>query len=299
MSSQGTIKRYVLIVEKTNSQIKPSFADLKDYLHQHGFEISNRTLQRDIEQIRIEFGMEIKYDRTNNGYFIDKESSIDLDTFLGFLDTVATADLLTQSLKESKHAMTYISFESDGNFHGSALLKDILFAIKNKRKIAFVHYNYLAGTRKNYEICPYLLKEYQNRWYVIGKVEGKTFRTFGIDRIENLKVSTEVFKTVKNENPTLLFENIIGLTSADGKVEEVILSFQPVQGKYIKSLPLHKSQKVIRDDKRSLVVSLNVVPNFELNQKILMMGEAVKVLKPAKLAKEIRAALAQALKQYS
>ncbi len=299
MSSQGTIKRYILIVEKTNSQNKPSFADIREYLHQHGFEISSRTLQRDIEQIRLEFGIEIKYDRGNNGYFIDQDSSIDLNSFLGFLDTVATADLLTQSLKESKSAMNYISFESEGNFHGSAHLKDILFAIRNKRKISFVHYNYLAETRKNYEICPYLLKEYQNRWYVIGKVEGKSFRTFGIDRIENLQVSTEVYKAVKNENPSMLFENIIGLTSAEGKVEEVILSFQPVQGKYIKSLPLHKSQRIVKDDKRALVVSLNLVPNFELNQKILMMGEAVKVLKPAKLAKEIRAALAQALKQYS
>ena len=299
MSSQGTIKRYILIVEKTNSQFKPSFADIREYLHQHGFEISSRTLQRDIEQIRLEFGIEIKYDRGNNGYFIDKDSSLDLDSFLGFLDTVATADLLTQSLKESKHAMNYISFESDGNFLGSAHLKDILFAIKNKRKISFVHYNYMAETRKNYEISPYLLKEYQNRWYVIGKVEGKSFRTFGIDRIENLQVSTEVYKAAKNENPSLLFENIIGLTSAEGKVEEVILSFQPVQGKYIKSLPLHKSQRIVKDDKRSLVVSLKLVPNFELNQKIMMMGEAVKVLKPAKLAKEIKKSLTQALKQYS
>lgn len=299
MSSQGTIKRYILIVEKTNSHIKPSFAELKDYLHQHGFEVSSRTLQRDIEQIRIEFGMEIKYDRTNNGYFIDKESSIDLDTFLGFLDTVATADLLTQTLKESKYAMNYISFESEGNFHGSAHLKDILFAIKNKRKIEFVHYNYLADTCKNYEICPYLLKEYQNRWYVIGKVEGKAFRTFGIDRVENLKVSTARFKSDKNETPATLFENIIGLTAAEGKVEEVILEFQPVQGKYIKSLPMHKSQRIIKDDNKSLVVSLKLVPNFELNQKILMMGEAVKVLKPLKLAKEIQEALTKALKQYT
>jgi len=299
MSSQGTIKRYILIVEKTNSQNKPSFADIREYLHQHGFEISSRTLQRDIEQIRLEFGIEIKYDRGNNGYFIDQDSSIDLNSFLGFLDTVATADLLTQSLKESKSAMNYISFESEGNFHGSAHLKDILFAIRNKRKISFVHYNYLAETRKNYEICPYLLKEYQNRWYVIGKVEGKSFRTFGIDRIENLQVSTEVYKAVKNENPSMLFENIIGLTSAEGKVEEVILSFQPVQGKYIKSLPLHKSQRIVKDDKRALVVSLNLVPNFELNQKILMMGESVKVLKPIKLAKEIKKSLSLALKQYS
>ncbi len=299
MSSQGTIKRYILVVEKINASNCPSFSELKDYLHQHGFEISSRTLQRDMEQIRLEFGIEIKYERARNGYFLDKDSSIDLDTFLGFLDTVATADLLTESLKESKTTMRYISFESEGSFQGVGFLKDILFAIKNKRKIAFIHHNYLTGTRKQYQINPYLLKEYQNRWYVIGKVEGKHYRTFGIDRIEDLKITTEIYKSGKNEDPSLLFENIIGLSYSDGKVEEVILSFHPVQGKYVKSLPLHKSQHILKDDSKALVIVLKVVPNFELQQKILMMGDAVKVIKPIKLAKEIRRSLTLALKQYS
>jgi len=298
MSSQGTIKRYILIVEKISSGACPSFSELKNYLERHGFEISSRTLQRDIEQIRIEFGVEIKYDRTRNGYSIDKSESIDLDSFLGFLDTVATADLLTESLKESKTSLRHISFESEGNFHGVGFLKDILFAIRNKRRIFFIHHNYIAGTRKNYQINPYLLKEYQNRWYVIGKVEGKHFRTFGIDRIEDLEVSTEVFKPAKNDDPASLFDNIIGLTYSEGKVEEVLLSFEPIQGKYVKSLPLHRSQRIIKDDKKALVISLNVVPNFELRQKILMMGESVKVLKPLKLAADIKRSLSKALKQY-
>lgn len=299
MSSQATIKRYTLIVERANSNHFPSFAEIKDYLSQHDFEISNRTLQRDIEQIRAEFGIEIMYDRLRNGYYIDKEASLDLDTFLGFLDTVATADLLTQSLKESKSAMKFISFESEGSFHGVGFLKDILFAIKNRRKISFIHNNYITDTRKEYQINPYLLKEYQNRWYVIGKVDGKQFRTFGIDRIEELEVGALVFKPLKGEDPSILFDNIIGLTYSESEVEEVILSFKPVQGKYIKSLPLHKSQYILKDDKKAMVISLQVVPNFELSQKILMMGDSVKVLKPLKLANEIKRTLSLAFKQYT
>ncbi|MCY7311266.1 MAG: hypothetical protein LH619_10850, partial [Chitinophagaceae bacterium] len=76
MSTQGTIKRYILIVEKIASARFPSFLVLKNYLSDHGFEISERTLQRNIEQIRYEFGIEIKYDRMQNGYFIDKAVSI-------------------------------------------------------------------------------------------------------------------------------------------------------------------------------------------------------------------------------
>jgi predicted DNA-binding transcriptional regulator YafY len=73
MSAQGTIKRYLLIIEKITSTKSPSFQVLRGHLSDHGFEISERTLQRNIEQIRYEFGIEIKYDRTQKGYHVDKE----------------------------------------------------------------------------------------------------------------------------------------------------------------------------------------------------------------------------------
>ncbi len=299
MSSQGTIRRFTLIIEKIKFRKCPSFSELKDYLNEHSFEISSRTLQRDIEQIRVEFGIEIKYDRTKNGYYIDENLSNNLDSFFRFLELVSTADMLTQSLREGKNALGFISFESDGNLKGIEHLKSILFAIKNRRKISFTHYNYWTGKQNQYLINPYLLKEYQNRWYVVGKIDSEQYRTFGIDRIENLEIKTEVFKLLKTEYPLRLFENIVGLTYSDGKIEEVVLSFNPIQGKYIKSLPLHKSQQIIKDDKTATVISLQVIPNFELQQKILMLGDAVKVIKPKWLANEIKATLRLALKQYS
>lgn len=299
MSSQGTIRRYTLILEKIKSRRCPSFSELRDYLFEHGFEISGRTLQRDIEQIRIEFGIEVKYDRSKNGYLLDEESSINLDSFLRFIEIVATADILTQSLKDGKEALRYISFESEGNLKGIENLKSILFAIKNRRKISFTHYNYWTEKTKTFLINPYLLKEYQSRWYIIGTIDDGQFRTFGIDRIENLEVKTEIYKPVKSVDPLKFFENIIGVIYSEGNVEEVVLSFNPTQGKYVKSLPFHKSQEIIKDNKAALVIRLTLIPNFEFQQKILMLGDAVKVIKPKKLAQDIKAALRLALRQYS
>ena len=104
MSKHGSIRRYTLIIEKIGRNQFPSFKVIKDYLFDHGFEVSARTIQRDIEQIRYEFGIEIKYDRNWKGYFIDTETSINTDSFLRFLEIVNTAELLTESLKESKNS---------------------------------------------------------------------------------------------------------------------------------------------------------------------------------------------------
>ena len=58
MSQQGTIKRYQLILEQVQGTLRPTFAQLMEHLHQNGFEIAPRTLQRDIQHIRDEFGID-------------------------------------------------------------------------------------------------------------------------------------------------------------------------------------------------------------------------------------------------
>ena len=59
MSRQGTIRRYTLIIEKINFGQYPSFSEIQDYLDAFGFSVSKRTIERDFEAIRNEFGMAI------------------------------------------------------------------------------------------------------------------------------------------------------------------------------------------------------------------------------------------------
>lgn len=299
MSKHGTIRRYTLEIEKIQRGQFPSFDEIKDYLFDQGFEISRRTIQRDIEQIRFEFGLEIKYSRDKNGYFIDYEQSINIESFFSFLEIVNTAELLTQSLNESKDALKHISFDTGGGLKGIENLKPLLMAIKEKRKISFNHFNFHSNKTRKYALKPYLLKEYQNRWYVVGIIGNlKEFRTFGIDRIENLEVKTETFKADNKLNPIKMFEKTIGLVYSLNTPQDVILSFTPTQGKYIKTLPLHTSQKTLLDNDTEFRISITVIPNYELNQLILKHGDTVKVLEPKWLAEEIKESLKRALGKY-
>ena len=299
MSTQGSLKRYFLIIERIKTRRYPSFKDIKDFLFEKGFEESKRTIQRDIEQIRNEFGMEITYDRQKKGYYIDRELSINPDAFLRFLELVNTATLLIESFKDSKEILNFISFESHGQLRGIENLKQLLFAVKEYKKISFTHENFSTGKMKNYAINPYLLKEYQNRWYIVGLVDGMTeTRTFGIDRIYDLKVENETFVPDPEIKALELFENTIGLTYSNNQLQEIILSFTPHQGKYIKSLPLHHSQVVIVDNKDELRISLRIIPNLEFRQKILMLGRTVKVIEPQWLVEEVKKSLTETLRNY-
>lgn len=299
MSYQGTLHRWLLLLQKIGNNQHPAFNEIKSYLHDSGFEISTRTMQRDIEQIRNEFGIEIMYNRTLGGYYIDFELSPNFETTMRFFEIISTAGILSDSLRDSKLALKHIVFDSQGRLRGTEHLKIILQAIRLKKMIRFKHENFGTGKTTTFEVAPYLLKEYQNRWYLVGipkKIE--EFRTFGIDRMEELQMMPESFRFDKKRNPHDDFEHIIGLTYSDSELETVVISVDPFQGKYLKALPLHASQKTLIDDSKELRISLRIKPNFEFKQQLLMMGDRAKVLEPAWLVKDIKKTIEAMAKKY-
>lgn len=288
MSRQGTIKRYTLIIEKLERKHFPAFEDLKSMMIEEGFSISVRTLQRDIEQIRNEFGVIIRYDKPKNGYYIDKDSTINFESFLRFLEIVATADLLMNSIQDGKEILNYISFESEGDLKGLEYLKTLLKATRERKRISFKHYNWHTKKKNKIILEPHLLKQFQNRWYVYGKIKNTDLiRTFGIDRIEDVHLLNEKFVVVSGYDPLLKFDSVIGLNSSGGEREKITFSVLYPQANYFKTLPIHSSQQIENDNETEIIVSIYVIPNFELIQKIFSQVEFIKVIEPKWLADDI------------
>ena len=299
MSTQGTIKRFTLLIQKISYGANSSFKDLQDYLEEHGFKISQRTLQRDIEQIRNEFGIEISYSRIKNSYTLEGEDGLPPASLVRFLEILGTAELLNENIRDGNELLQYMSFEAQGNLKGIENLGLLLPAIQKRRKIEFTHENYETGIRKKYQLLPYLLREYQNRWYVFGTINTtNTFRTFGIDRIENLLIKVETFRPIKGLNASSYFEDLIGLNYSENDVEEVLLKTNSVQAKYLKSLPIHRSQTIQSEVGDEVLIRLYIKPNYEFKQRILMLLNRVQVVKPRWLADEIKADLKKMIRLY-
>jgi predicted DNA-binding transcriptional regulator YafY len=288
MSSYSSIRRYYLLFEKVNRQHYPSFNEIQSYFKEHDIEISDRTLQRDVNHLRNDFGIEIAYDKNSNGYYIDNETSINPDVFLRFLEVVATAEMFHETLKDSKDTLKFIQFEAVGSMKGIEYLPLILKAIKDTHSISFKHYNFHSDTTKDYVIHPYMLKEYQNRWYVVGKPENlNEFRTFGIDRISELKILKTYF-TRQEDSPVEYFENIVGLTWNPYKIEKVRFQIFKPDDKYIKTLPIHKSQQLVSETENTSTFEMKVVVNYELVQRFMMLGNACIVESPISLVQQLK-----------
>ena len=299
MSVQGKIKRYSLIIEKIKNGRDTSFEAVKEFLFDNGFEHTKRTIQRDIDDLRNEFGVELLYDSSKNNYYIDYENSPNFESFVRFLELVNTADLLKESFKNKSKTLQHIVFDNSEGLQGIQYLELFLTAIKQHREISFTHYNFQKNKTTKRLLKPYLLKEYANRWYIVGQQEGvKEFRNFGIDRVSNVKITENTFVPKTDIDINYLYKDVIGMVYSEDVKQKVVLSFNPEQGQYVKTLPLHHSQQILIDTDSDFQISLDIIPNRSLIERILMYGSNVKVIEPITLQDKIKGIYKDAQSQY-
>ena len=124
-------------------------------------------------------------------------------------------------------------------------------------------------------------------------------KTFALDRLTTLDITPIKFKPSPDFDIEEQFRYCFGIISpTDEEPQEIILSFTPFQGKYIKSLPLHESQKILIDDKNELRIKLKLFVTHDLIMELLSFGDNMKVLQPDSLILHIRTAHKTAYQQY-
>lgn len=137
---------------------------------------------------------------------------------------------------------------------------------------------------------PYYLKEYRNRWYAIGWcADVKAIRTFGLDRIKALEpqYSEDYFQS--KFNPKEYYKNAMGISvMQDIEPSKIRLHISPAQAPYVLSRPIHHSQKVLKESKDGLEISLFLIINYELLSTLLGMGSDLQVIEPDKLQTALR-----------
>jgi predicted DNA-binding transcriptional regulator YafY len=193
----------------------------------------------------------------------------------------------------------YIQFEVSTVSRGNEHLGPLLDYIKSRKGIRIRYRKFTDDKIKEYELNPYLLKEYHNRWYLVALDLGsKAIRTYGLERIESLETGEKKFAVDKNFSPDNFFKYSIGITELADKPQDVVLSFDPVPGKFLLTQPIHSSQIVISESSKEVQIGLHVLITQELVSFILSYGSQVRVLKPGRLVKEIQAEVRKTLSKY-
>ncbi len=197
----------------------------------------------------------------------------------------------------------FIQFESTPHAAGSEHLAPLLQAIRERHAVGLEYSKFKdsSNASTSYHLHPYLLKEYRNRWYLLGWDPARDhIRTFGCDRITGLQVDSETrFSVNKSFEPQDYFAHAMGITVVgDGQPERVEFECDPVLAKYLESQPLHQSQRVVHTKKR-IHVTLEVMPTFELLQWLQAHASELTVLSPEHIRKSVTDKLQAALARQS
>jgi len=175
-----------------------------------------------------------------------------------------------------------IGFDANIYLKGIEYVSDLFMFILNKQVINLKYQSFKQDKPVEILIHPYYLKQYNNRWFLFGlNDEYKSLSVFALDRIQKINVTTKGY--IKNDKIDFseYFEDIVGVSVPnEGKVEEIVLKLSEVSTPYVLTKPLHGSQKVKEHGVGGAIVTIEVIPNFELITLILSMGEGVEVLEP-------------------
>jgi len=193
-----------------------------------------------------------------------------------------------------------VEFEKNENLKGIHFVDILYQSIHKKQAIQLTYQSFNAKKASTFDFHPYLLKEYKNRWFVLGYLDEKQpDYTLAIDRIQAIESSKILYKVNLSFQPQDYYKDIVGVTVNKGEpLQEVLLFVNKISAPYVITKPLHHSQKIIQEDKNGVLISLQVRPNLELEQLILSYGGNIRVEKPAKLKRHIIKKLTKALAEY-
>jgi len=212
---------------------------------------------------------------------------------------------LIYNIEEKINRSDFIEVQFDvlPDYRGLSFIETIKKAIKERTVLKMTYKAFYEEAETPRHIHPYLLKEYNNRWFVYAYTnEYKGEGVYGLDRIKLLEQTGKKYRALRKDGkPRIInyFKDIIGVTNFDNKdIEDIELRVDRERANYLITKPIHISQHVIKEAKDYIWFGFRLKPNNELNALILSFGKDVVVEKPGTLATEIKQLLEEAVGNY-
>lgn len=320
---KNALLRYRIIDKCLRNSFKPfpTKNDLREACEEalfgsvDGEHICDSTIEKDLFSMKLEHDAPVKYSKREKGYYYeDPNFTIDavplneedlkaikfaaytllqfreVDMFKQFGSAIdKIVDRVSISDKASENDVNeYVQFETAVSVGGSEYLSLLLEGIQKSVAVYFEYENFNTNSIKPRKVCPLLLKEYRNRWYLISHdiVKGK-ITTYALDRMKNVNLSEEKISKPADFNSKNYFKYSIGISSSDTDPEIVRFKAINIAAKYIETQPFHGSQKVLKRGTNKTVFELEIFISEEFIRSIMSFGGELEITSPKSLRENI------------
>lgn len=282
--ARGPISREVINEKWAHSPVN-------DYKQDY---IPESTFHRWKNTIELLFDIQIKCN-SNNEYYIEEAADL-----RGANMRTRMLNLMSMNslLKDCKELNRQILFEPVPA--GEQFLAPIIEALRDKHAIQMTYQGFDKTHPSTFVVEPYCLKMFKQRWYLLAYSPDMDRKlVYALDRMHEVEITKQKYELPNDFDAEFYFRNTYGVSFAEEQPEEVKISISAGQANYLRTLPLHPSQKEEERNEEYSVFSYYVVPTFEFCQELYQYGSDVEVLAPEKLRQEFARDAAKTNKMYN
>ena len=299
-STANLFNRYVWLVDTVYQAGKTTFEAINDkwsrsILNESGEDIPLRTFHNHRKAIEQMFDINIECDK-KNGYVYYIENSDDLrrgGVRSWLMNTFAVNNLINESHK-LKNRILFAHIPS-----GQQFLTPIIEAMRDNLTVEVAYQNYWHDKPHTFEVQPYCVKVFKQRWYVVGNSAKEEIRIYSLDRVKSLQITENRFTLPTDFDGEEYFINSFGISNY-GKEEFVTIKVfnGDKKNRYLESLPLHHSQELIEQTEDYTVFRYFIKPTYDFRQELLSHGAEVEVISPLWFREEIIAIINEQKSNY-
>lgn len=303
--AQNLFNKYVWLVETirrageegiTFNEINEKWRRKDNQSLSEGVDLSKRTFHKWLEKAQQAFDINIECQRAGGyHYYIENPEQLKSAEMRNWLmNNIAVNNLLMQNT-ELKDRIQLEEIPS-----GQEFLPDIIEAMKDSHVLRLTYKPYWKVEAETFDVHPYCIKLFKQRWYLVAYRPSKqAVRTYGVDRIKEVTILPgNKFKMQGSFDPTAMFRDYYGVLIGSNPVQDITLKVASFQANYLRSLPLHHTQReTVRNDEYS-IFTYRLCPEYDFMMELLSMGEEVEVLEPVLLRNQMAEVISAMNKKY-
>ena len=280
--------------------------------------ISRRTIQLDIQTMRSDrLGYNAPIVVADNKYYTYEDPNYSilhsplterdmtelteavgvLKQMVGFPAMSGVSDLVSRMEEQVSMAAgnrePLILMERNDRLKGLEYVPILYEALKNRCTIEMTYQSFKAQNPSTFVFYPYVLKEFNNRWFVLGrrKTNARYTNILALDRIKSIRsLPDEPYVKPEGFDVEKYFSEMVGVTRNENEKPQIVKFWaSTMDSPYFITKPLHHTQEIIQQNENGeTLFSINVIINRELMRALLGFGPGVKVIAPKALAAYIQ-----------
>ena len=276
--------RYFWLANTIDRHGPISFAEIQKQWERHylyeGNALAIRTFHNHRKAIENIFGICIKCDERSNKYYIENRTELHTGRLTSWLlNAFSVSSIIGES--RSLGARVQIEEIPSSEHH----LTDLLVAMRENRCVEIVYHPYTTPEPFVLTLQPLIVKLYDTRWYLYAnKRDDAQIKLYALDRMLECKVLNDGFEYPEDFDPQAYTQNVIGAAVYDDIMPvKIRIRAKGKHAKYMRSLPLHHSQREVETTDKYADFELFVAPTPELYDKLLSYNSHIEVLSPCKV----------------